>query len=63
LIYGGHHLASRGIQPIGLLAFEMLSNFPPTLAVPQMNIRGLPAHGEKQAALITVFGEHAKFDP
>jgi hypothetical protein len=62
-IYGGYHLASCGIQPIGFLAFEVLSDFLSLVAVPHVNIRGFPAHGKKQAALIPVFGEHAKFDP
>jgi hypothetical protein len=61
-IDSGHHFPSGGIQPIRLLVFEVLADFPCGVAIPQMDIRCFPSHGEEQTALVAVLGEYGEFD-
>jgi hypothetical protein len=56
---GGDHLVCSGVEPIGFLASQMFPNLLKRCRAAQMNVGGLPTHGEEQPAFVTILGQEA----
>ena len=56
---GGDHLVCSGVEPISFLASQMFPNLLKRYRAAQMNVGGLPSHGEEQPAFVTILGQEA----